>query len=134
MRSIVAPTLGGRVTSIPLSLSVMAHLNGSGTESYRIGNEWQADLGAAYALGRGVQLLVQINASAHARDGVGTTDAEPLSTGSTALFASPGLLLEVAPGVSLFGYYQFRVAEHTNGPQLVAPYHVSVGLGYALGR
>ena len=70
----------------------------------------------------------------HARDNVGTTDAEPHSTGSTALFASPGLSLAIVPGMSMFGYYQFRLYEHTNGPQLTAPYHLSLGLGYTLGR
>ena len=132
--SFVAPTLGGKSSSVPLSLSVTARVNGTGTESYRIGNEWQADLGTAYALTHGVQLLAQINMSAHGRDDVGTTDAEPHSTGATALFASPGLRLEVVPGMSVFGYYQMRLYEHTNGPQLVAPYHLSLGLGYALGR
>lgn len=33
----------------------------------------------------------------------------------------------------MFGYYQFRLYQHTNRPQLVAPYHLSVGLGYSLG-
>jgi hypothetical protein len=129
-----APTLGGRVTSVPLSLAVTGRLNGRGTESYRMGNEWQANLAAGYGLTHNVQLLAQVNGSVHARDNVGTTDAEPHSTGSTALFASPGLSLAIVPGMSMFGYYQFRLYEHTNGPQLTAPYHLSLGLGYTLGR
>jgi hypothetical protein len=129
-----APTLGGRFTSVPLSLNVLGRLNGRGTEAYRIGNEWQANFSTAYVLTHGVQLLAQLNATAHARDNVGTTDAEPHSTGATALFASPGLRLDIVPGMSLFGYYQFRLYEHTNGPQLIAPYHLSLGLGYASGH
>ena len=132
--AITAPTLGGRVTSVPLGLSVLGRLNGSGTAAYRIGNEWQANFSTAYGLTHRVQLLAQINATAHARDNVGTTDAEPHSTGATALFASPGLRLDIVPGMSVFGYYQFRLYEHTNGPQLTAPYHLSLGVGYASGR
>ena len=132
--SLEAPAPGHRVTSVPLSLGVTARLNGRGTESYRIGNEWQANLSTSYGLTRAVQVLAQLNGTMHARDNVGTTDAEPHSTGATALFASPGLRVEVVPGMSVFGYYQFRLFEHTNGPQLVAPYHLSLGLGYALGQ
>jgi hypothetical protein len=97
-----------------------------------MGNEWQANLSAGYGLTHTVQILAQLNGSVHARDNAGTTDAEPHNTGSKALFASPGMRVEVVPGMAVFGYYQFRLYEHTNGPQLVAPYHLSLGLAYAL--
>jgi hypothetical protein len=130
----VAPTLGGRHTAVPLSLNVGGRYNGLGTEDYRVGNELTANLGASYGITRRVQVLGQLNAAAHARDDVGHTDAEPHSTGSIAYYAAPGLRAEVVPGMSLYGYYQFRLYQHTNGVQLTAPYHLSFGLSYALSR
>jgi len=126
-------TFRGLSASIPVSLGVAARINGTGTEEYRMGNEWQAHMGASVPLVRRVLLLGQLNASAHARDDVGNTDAEPHNTGNTALYASPGLRAELTPGVAMFGYYQFRLYEHTNGPQLTAPYHLSLGMVYAFG-
>ena len=125
-------TFRGLETAVPLTANVGARVNGRGTDEYRMGNEWTANLGSSFALMRRVQVLGQLNFSAHARDEVGNTDAAPHSTGSTALFASPGLRAEFLPGAAVFGYYQLRVYEHTNGPQLVAPYHVSLGIQYAL--
>jgi hypothetical protein len=134
VRPLTMRTLNGQSAAVPLSVGVSTRLNGRGSEDYRMGNEWLASLGGGYALTRQLQLLAQLNASAHSRDEIGNTDATPHNTGSTALFASPGLRVEIVPGMSAFAYYQFRLVEHTNGPQLVAPYHVIFGMGYALGR
>jgi hypothetical protein len=122
----------GTSGSLPLMASAGARVNGKGTSGYRMGNEWQADLGSSYPLHRGIRLLAQLNLSGHARDDVGETDAEPHNTGGTALFASPGLQADLIPGVSAFGYYQFRLWQHTNGPQLVSPFHLNFGLAYTL--
>lgn len=46
--------------------------------------------------------------------------------------ASPGLQAKIRSGISAFGYDQFRLYQHTNGPQLVSPYHLVFGLGYTL--
>ena len=127
-------TFTGLDAMMPLSAGVSARLNGRGTDEYRSGNEWLASVGSAYPLTHSVRLLAQVSASAHARDEVGTTDAEPHSTGSGAVFATPGLQAEIVPGVSAFANYQFRLYQHTNGPQLVSPYRLSFGLGYSLGR
>lgn len=127
-------TLGGAVASVPLGVTTLVRVNGRGTDQYRMANEWQLDASGSYPLGRRVAVLAQVNGAVRGRDDVGTTDAEPHSTGSASLYASPGLRLDVVPGVSAFGYYQFRLYEHTNGPQLVAPYHFALGLAYAIGR
>jgi len=80
---------------------------------------------------RGLRLLGQVNVSGNARDDVGDTDAEPHHTGGNVGFASPGLQADLLPGVSAFGYYQFRLWQYSNGVQLVSPYHLVFGLGYA---
>jgi hypothetical protein len=131
-RSLPVRAWGGRPASVPVTASVRMRYNGKGTEDYRMGNEWNASVGAGYPLAHGVRLLAQLDASQHARDDAGLTDAEPHSTGSSSLFASPGVLVQIVPGMSAFGYYQFRLYEHSNGPQLVSPYHLNLGLAYTV--
>ena len=63
LHSILARTLNGLSATVPLSASVTARVNGRGTEGYRMGNEWQANVGAGYPLTRRVQLLAQLNLS-----------------------------------------------------------------------
>lgn len=123
-------SLSGEPGMLPLSLGVSGRLNGVGTENYQSGDEWQADLGCSYPVVRWMRVLAQVNASGHAKDDVGDTDAEPHHTGGETVFASPGLQADLLPGVSAYGYYQFRLYQHTNGTQLVSPYHLVFGLGY----
>ena len=131
-RSLSAPSLGGRSASVPITASVSMRHNGKGSEDYRMGNEWNASVGSAYPLARSVRLLAQLIASWHARDDAGSTDAVPHNTGSSSLLASPGARVEIVPGMSAFGYYQFRLYEHSNGPQLVSPHHLNFGIAYTL--
>jgi len=134
LRSWHLPTFGGRSTTLPLVASAMARWNGRGTDGYRMGNEWHTSLSTSYELGRGVSLLAQANAVFHSRDEVGNTDAEPHHTGGTSVFATPGLRLELPGGSSVYGYWQVRAYERTNGPQLVAPSHLILGASFGLGR
>lgn len=120
----------GEPGSMPVSLGVGGRVNGVGTENYKAGDEWQADLGCSYPLVTWMRVLAQVNAAGHARDDVGDTDAEPHHTGGEVVFASPGLQVDLLPGISAYGYYQFRLWQHTNGTQLVSPYHLVCGLGY----
>ena len=131
-RSVALPALWGPRSPTPLTASVGARFNGKGSEGYRMGNEWDVSLGSAYPVGRRLRLLAQLNASRHARDEAGNTDAVPHNTGNSALYASPGALVQIVTGMSAFGYYQFRLYEHSNGPQLVSPYHLSFGIAYAV--
>jgi hypothetical protein len=115
----------------PLTASVSMRYNGRGTERYHMGNEWDASTGLAWPLTHSVRVLAQFNGTVHAHDDAGDSDVEPHETGSTALYASPGLMVAIVPGLTAFGYDQLRIYEHTNGPQLVSPYHVSLGLAYS---
>lgn len=132
-RTFGARSLSGETGTLPVSLGVGGRLNGTGTENYKAGDEWQADLGCSYPLVHWMRVLAQVNASGHARDDVGDTDGEPHHTGGNVVFASPGLQADLLPGVSAYGYYQFRLWQHTNGVQLVSPYHLVFGIGYTPG-
>lgn len=131
-RAFAVRSLAGVTSELPLSVGASVRVNGRGSERYRSGTEWQADLGGSYPIVGAVRALAQVNASGHGRDQVGDTDAEPHHTGGVAVFASPGLQAELLPGVSAFGSCQLRLWQRTNGPQLVSPYHLVFGLGGSL--
>jgi hypothetical protein len=116
----------------PITASVSARYNGRGSENFRMGDEWDAAAGLAWPLTHAVHVLAQLDATRHSRDDAGDTDVAPHETGSSAAYASPGLLVAILPGMTAFGYDQLRIYEHTNGPQLVSPYHVSAGLAWSL--
>jgi hypothetical protein len=132
-RSWEVPALGGGGTTLPVVISAMGRWNGVGTDGYRVGNEWHASFATSYPLGRGVSLLAQANAVFHGTDEVGNTHAEPHHTGGTSVFATPGLRLELPGGSAVYGYWQMRVYERTNGPQLIAPSHVILGASFGIG-
>jgi hypothetical protein len=127
------PTFRGRHTTLPIVVSAMGRWNGRGTDDYRVGNELHGNLSTSYGLGPWVSLLAQCNAVLHGRDEVGNTDAEPHHTGGTSVFVTPGLRLELPGGSALYGYWQIRAYEKTNGPQLVAPSHLILGASFGLG-
>ena len=130
---IATRTFGGEVLYVPLSFSAMARANGVGTEDYKMGNEAMVNVAGGYALSHSVSAIAQINFNAHGKDQAGQTDADPHHTGAVSVLASPGLQLKLTPMLAIYGYGQFRIYEHTNGPQLVSPFHLVFGSSYALG-
>ncbi|HKQ57381.1 MAG TPA: hypothetical protein VJY35_05900 [Candidatus Eisenbacteria bacterium] len=133
-RVVTMHTMRGETAGVPLSASLLGRWNGVGTEGYRMGSELQLAVGGGYPLTRWAHVIAQINATTHGRDVVGATDAEPHHTGSTSLYASPGLRIEVIPGLTAYSYVQARIYQKTNGPQITAPWHLSIGTSYAIGR
>lgn len=128
---VMAPA--GRHAALPLVLSVQGRYNGKGTDGYRVGRELHVSLSSSYPLHPVVSVLGQLNATVHGRDEVGETDATPHHTGGTSVFATPGLRFALPGNTALYGYWQARIYEHTNGPQLVAPSHVIVGASFGFG-
>ena len=131
-RGISVRSLHGDRATLPVSLAASMRWNGRGTDDYRMGDEWDVFASTAYPLTRHLRLTALATATGHARDETGNTDAEPHSTGSVAFYAAPGLMVDLGPGMALFASQQLRLYEHTNGVQLVSPYHLSFGLRYAL--
>jgi hypothetical protein len=131
-RRVVRVPAFAAATTVPLTVGVSRRWNGKGTESYRMGDEWNASLGASCALGSAVRVLAQVSAARHGRDDAGDTDAEPHDTGSTAVYLSPGAQVRLPGGMSAYGYWQAPLLLRTNGPQLVSAHRLNFGLTYAL--
>jgi hypothetical protein len=134
MRNVLVPAPGNRETMLPLVLSAMGRWNGKGTDDYRIGNDLHINFSTSYAVLPRLSLLGQVNGVWRSQDEVGNTDAIAEETGGESVYATPGLRAALPGGASIYGYWQLRIYEHTNGPQLVAPDHLIFGASFGLGR
>jgi hypothetical protein len=134
MRNLLVPAPGNRGTMLPLVFSAMARWNGTGTDGYKVGDSYNLNFSTSYAVVSRLSLLAQVNAVWRGQDEVGTTDAVAEETGGESLYATPGLRAALPGGASIYGYWQLRIFEHTNGPQLVAPDHLIFGASFGLGR
>jgi hypothetical protein len=131
-RLVASKTLGGLAQEVPLTLSATWRWNGKGTEDYRMGNEAQATLAGGWAPTSPLRLLMQVTWRHHEGDEPGASGDEAHTTAGTSVYVTPGLRGQVTSQIAAFGYWQFRAYEHTDGPQLVAPHHLSFGLSYSL--
>ena len=128
-----ARTIRGVNASVPLTLGAATHFAGKGTDGYRVGNETQLSLDTSYPMLQSVRLLGQLSASFHGRDDAGTAAAGPHHSGGRSALASPGVRIQWTPMFATYGFAQFRVYEHSNGPQVVAPFQLVFGSSLALG-
>jgi hypothetical protein len=123
-------TLDGDAIPMTFSIGVLGRVNGTGTEDYRIGNEFQVNAAGGWALTTQVALLAQVNSVWRAKDDVGETDSDPDNTGGTAVYATPGMMVNVGPALAVYGYAQVRLYERVNGIQITAPFHLMIGTRY----
>lgn len=128
-----APTLKGETATLPVFLATSLRVNGEGSRDYKMGNEVQVNLGAAYPLLRSVELLGQANFRTRAKDTAGRTGEEVAFTGSTFLYLSPGLRYHLTESLSLYGYAQLPVYQRVNQEQLTAPWNLLLGVTIGFG-
>jgi hypothetical protein len=130
---VAAPGGGEAGRTLPIRVSVSGRVNGKGTEDYRVGSELQAHLGTEYPVAGPLSLQLQGNFRARAKDDVGlSVEDNPGNTGSTVVFVSPGLSVQVLPATTIYGLFQVPVYQRVNGIQLVARSNLYVGLTRSL--
>lgn len=128
--------------ALPVSASVLMRWNGLGTDDYRMGEELQAALATGVAVAPRVTLLAQLNWAAHGADearehaaaGEAVSHGESLHSGSRSLFLTPGVSVEVLPGLSVLALYQARLWSHSESATILAGDHLLLGTSVALGR
>ena len=112
------------------SVSSFFRLNTSGQSAYRFGNQWDLHLGGAYPIKAGVQLLGQFVSRWRDRDDAGRSGELTDATGGTWVYLSPGLQVDLLPGLAGYGFLQVPVYRNLNGVQLTADRNVLVGVRY----
>jgi hypothetical protein len=99
-------------------------------DEFRPGNGLNVNFGVRYAGFEHVTPHVQINVRVEARESGANADVE--NSGATLAYLSPGVTVDVAKGLSLYGFFQVPVYQRVNGYQLEPRYTVSLGVHYAL--
>ena len=118
----------GHAALIPLFVSVSFRRNGHGTNEYRRGDEVQISTGSEYPLSSSLHVIGQINLRHLDKDDPGATIENPLLTGGTYVYVSPGLRFLAGGGMSLYGYVQIPVVQRINGEQLVSRANFLAGI------
>ena len=54
------------------------------------------------------------------------------ATGGSYAYLSPGMQLDLAEGMSLYGYYQLPLYQRVNDAQITSDRNLLIGLGYSL--
>ena len=118
----------GNAAVMPFFAGATYRRNGSGTESYRIGDELLVNAGLNYPLFTQLQLIAQVNADFRGKDDVGDTDEDPNHTGRTSIFVSPGVRVGLPGGIAAYWVVQVPVYQRVNGIQLTARYNLLTGV------
>jgi hypothetical protein len=130
-RLVATRSFAGQRFEIPFSLGVTGRWNGRGTEDYKVGDSIEANLAGGWALTSPLQLLMQVNYRHHDGDDPGDSGDESHTASGTSVYVTPGLRGRITNQIAAYGYAQIRAYEHTSGPELIAPYHLSFGLSYS---
>ena len=118
----------GNTAAVPWFASVTFRRSGSGRDDYRLGDEWQLNLGTAYPLSGSVDGLLQLNGRWRAKDDTGTSGENPDDTGGSYAFLSPGARMAFGPRWAGYLVVQLPVYQDVNGLQLVAHQNWIAGL------
>lgn len=90
------------------------------------GGQLGVDLGYAHPLAGRLSALVQLNTVVKQRDR--GAQAEPASSGSRALFLSPGLGVDLTDAIRAYAFYQHPLYQNVNGVQLTARRALTLGV------
>jgi hypothetical protein len=127
---LTVPTLSGTYVTLPLSIGTSCQITGAGTDGYRSGNSLLIHAGTAYPLFDRASVLFQFNGKFQGYADVGTTDEPKENTGGTWLFASPGIGIQPAEGLSGSAYVQIPFYQNVHGIQQTAPFNFFFTLSY----
>jgi len=98
-------------------------------DQYRPGNNVTLTAGLRYMGFEGFTPLLQVNARNVVHDG--GINSDPVSTGGTLVYISPGVVVPLGQRASVYGFVQLPVYQNVNGVQLAPRYTASIGLHYS---
>lgn len=99
-------------------------------EDFKPGASWLFSVGARYAVSDKFQPQLQLVEKTEGKESGEQADRE--NSGSSVLYAAPGLSVGLSPRTSVFGFFQVPVHQKVNGYHLVPRAAFSVGLRYVL--
>ena len=97
-------------------------------DDFRPGNQYLLDLGMSYPLSPAWSGLMQLNAQIKDRDRGG--EAEPLDSGGSFVWLSPGLSYTLTRAAKIYGFVQLPLYQRVNGIQLTAGWTAAAGASW----
>ncbi|HJQ35909.1 MAG TPA: hypothetical protein VKB93_02090 [Thermoanaerobaculia bacterium] len=125
-RSLASGTLGNYVL-VPWFVSATYQFRGGAAHGYRLGNELQLSGGGVYRLTSRFDALAQLNARIRQRDRIDGEPEEEAFTGSTFVYASPGLRFSLARA-AVYALVQLPLYQRVNALQLTSKTNYVFGL------
>jgi hypothetical protein len=125
---LTAPTLTGKVSSMPFSAGLSYQANGKGTDNYRFGNTLLAHLGLVYQFLDRAALPLQLNARIQDFADVGLTGEPRENTGGIWVYFSPGLEVNLSEVFSFNTFVQVPIYQYVHGLQQTARFNLQLGL------
>ncbi|HUQ28347.1 MAG TPA: transporter [Usitatibacter sp.] len=97
-------------------------------DGFKPGRQVSADLGARYAIGRDIGLMLQMNYVDKGRDS--GAEAEPADSGQRQLFVSPGVSWNLGRSAQLYAFVQVPLYQRVHGVQLTADWSALAGASW----
>jgi hypothetical protein len=97
-------------------------------DDFRPGNQYLLDLGMAYPLTSAWSGLLQLNAQIKERDRGG--EAEPVDSGGSFVWLSPGLSYALTRAARVYGFVQLPLYQRVNGIQLTTGWTAAAGASW----
>ncbi len=129
-QSFKAKTLNGLYARVPIFVSSTYQWNGKGTDDYRVGDIWLANIGVTYPLLPRLGFINQLNFRVNLRDDKGNTREEVEKTGGSYLYFSPGIQLTFAENLWSYMIVQLPLYQRVNGIQLTSDSNFLLGMSY----
>lgn len=96
--------------------------------NFRPGNQYLFDMGIAYPVAFAWSALLQLNTQIKERDRGGK--AEPVDSGGSFLWLSPGLSHALSREAKIYGFVQLPLYQRVNGVQLTAGWSAATGASW----
>jgi hypothetical protein len=100
----------------------------SSRDDFKPGTGLNVNLGLRYLATAAVVPQVQLNLRAEKRESGANADVE--NSGATLAYLGPGLSIDVARGLQIYGFFQVPVYQNVNGLQIEPRYSASMGLHF----
>ncbi len=95
---------------------------------FRPGNQYTLDVGMNYLFAPAWSGLLQINM--HVKDRDRGANAEPLDSGASFVWLSPGVTYSLNRAAKIYGFIQLPLYQRVNGVQLTAGWSTAAGLSW----
>ncbi len=113
---------------LPIKTSILVTTNGNGTDGWKNGNQFAANLGTSLTWLPNIAWTVQCNALVIEKSQPGTTREDVSSTGGTYVFLTPGIDINLTETTLVSTQVQIPLYRYVNDIQLAADVSVKVGL------